>query len=408
MTTTAAPTLIAGEPPAVRRDRMVQMYVVAALVSAAGDTVFSIGLAWTAVHLLSPGMAGLVLGIETLPQALCTLLGGVIADRFDTRRVMVLGELARIVVLGFAAVAWQSGLHSGAVLFAVAICFGTAAGLSSPAARTLVRQLVRGSDLVTVSGWTQVGSRLARLLGAPLGAVIIQWGFGFSMLLDALSFLGVVLVLWLVVRPRFRLPRHVDESVRASLRSGWDYVRSSQVVRVFLLGLAALNVFLTPVFAVGVALRVTESHWGSTWLGVSEATFAIGAILGSIAGTRWQGDYLPRRSFVALVLQGIGLAAVGLPTRIGLVAGMALVGVTAGLASVWISGSFQRIIAPSHLGRVGSISNLGDLVLTPAVTPLFGLLAAASSVLVATAACGVAMSALCATFAANREIRGLR
>ncbi|GMA23355.1 hypothetical protein GCM10025864_11140 [Luteimicrobium album] len=84
MTTPAGPQLIGTEPPAVRRDRMVQAYVLAALVSATGDTVFTIGLAWTAVHLLAPATAGLVLGIEMLPQALCTLLGGVIADRFDT------------------------------------------------------------------------------------------------------------------------------------------------------------------------------------------------------------------------------------------------------------------------------------------------------------------------------------
>jgi MFS family permease len=404
----AGPELIAAPPPAVRRDRMVRAYLLAVVVSAAGDTVFAIGLAWTAVHLFSPGLAGFVLGVEMLPQAVCTLFGGVIADRYDTRRVMMLGELARVVVLAVATICWQSGLHAGAVLFAVAVCFGTVSGLGGPAARTLVRQLVRDDDLVTVSGWAQTGSRLARLLGAPLGAVVIQWGFGFSMLADGLTFLAVLLVLRLVVHPRFRLPRSPKEPVLRSLRSGWDYIRGSEVARTFLLGLAALNVFVTPVMSVGVALRVSQSEWGSGWLGISEAIFAAGAIAGSVAGTRWQGDFLARRSFRLLVLQGIGLSAVGLPTRLGLVVGMTIVGITAGLASVWLSGSFQRIIAPSYLGRVGSVSNLGDLVLTPATTPVFGLLAGASTVLVATVCCGMAMSVLCAVFAANPQIRRLR
>lgn len=387
---------------------MVQVYLLVVIVSAAGDTVFAIGLAWTAVHMLSPALAGFALGVEMLPQAVCTLFGGVIADRYDTRRVMLLGELARIVVLSVAAVCWQFGLHAGAVLFAVGICFGTVSGLSGPAARTLVRQLVDSEDLVTVSGWAQTGSRVARLLGAPLGAVVIQWGFGFSMIADALTFLGVLIVLRLVVHVRYRLPRAPKEPVSQSLRSGWDYIRASEVARVLLLGLAALNVFVTPVMSVGVALRVSHSHWGSGWLGASEATFAIGAIVGSVAGTRWQGDYLPRRSFRLLMLQGIGLAAVGLPTRVGLVLGMSLVGVTAGLASVWLSGSFQRIIAPSHLGRVSSVNNLGDLVLIPAATPLFGLLAGGLSVAVTSASFGVAMSLLCAVFALNPQIRQLR
>ena len=71
-------------------------------------------------------------------------------------------------------------------------------------------------------------------------------------------------------------------------------------------------------------------------------------------------------------------------------------------------GSFQRIIAPSHLGRVASVSRLGDLVLTPPPTPLFGLLAGGSSVLAATVCCGMAMSVLCAVFALNPLIRDLR
>jgi len=408
MTTSTEPQLVGTEPPAVRRDRMVQAYVLAALVSATGDTVFTIGLAWTAVHLLAPATAGLVLGIEMLPQALCTLLGGVIADRFDTRRVMIAGQLSRVAVLGVATIVWQSGLHAGSVLFVVAVCFGTLSGLSSPAASTLARQLVRSDDLVTVSGWSQTSSRLARLLGAPLGAVIIQWGFGVSMLVDGLTFLGVAMVLLLVVRTRFRLPRAAKESMGASLRSGWDYIRQTAVARVFLVGLAALNVFVTPVFSIGVALRVSQSHWGSGWLGTSEATFAAAAIVGSVAGIRWQGDHLPRRAFLFLVVQGVGLASVGLPSRVALVAGMALVGLTAGLASVWLSGSFQRIVAPSHLGRVSSVSNLGDLLLTPATVFLFGLAAGQSSVLVATLCSGLAMSVLCAMFATNRQIRTLR
>ncbi|GMA23356.1 hypothetical protein GCM10025864_11150 [Luteimicrobium album] len=119
---------------------------------------------------------------------------------------MMAGQLSRVAVLGLATIAWRSGLHAGSVLFVVAVCFGTISGLSSPAASTLARQLVRSDDLVTVSGWSQTGSRLARLLGAPLGAAVIQWGFGVSMLVDGLTFLGVAMVLLLVVRTRFRLP----------------------------------------------------------------------------------------------------------------------------------------------------------------------------------------------------------
>lgn len=403
------PQLIDTPPPELSKDRVVQSYLAANVVSACGDTVFTIGLAWTAVHLLTPTLAGIVVGVEALPQGLLVLAGGVIADRLDTRRVMLAGTIGRIAVLTVAMVCWSGGWHSGVVLFAVAIGFGAASGLSDPAQATMIRQLVRGEDLVTVGGWAQIGSRLARLLGAPIGAAIVAaGGMTGSMAADTFSFLAVALALVLVVRPRFRLPQITREPWRVSLRTGLSYVWRTPVARTFILGLSALNVFVSPIFAIGVALRVSQSHWPPAWLGISEATFAIGAILGSIVGVRWQGYFLPRRAFGVLVVQGAGLALVGLPHRSTLIIGMLIVGVTSGLGSVWLSGSFQRVIAPSHLGRVASVSRMGDLLLIPVTTPAFAALAAGASITAAAAIFGVCMATLCLVFALRPEIRTLR
>ncbi|TWE07275.1 MFS transporter [Rudaeicoccus suwonensis] len=403
------PELIGNEPPALGRDRVIQGYLLASVVSNCGDTVFTIGLAWTAVHLLSPVLAGLVVGVDMLPQAALTLAGGVIADRFDTRRVMLLGLALRVGVLAAALVAWCGGFHSGVVLFAVAIGFGTASGLSAPASATLVRQLVQADDLVTVGGWFQVGSRLSRLMGAPLGAgIVAAGGMAGSMTVDAVSFVGVAIVLIFVVRPRFRLQKAGHEPWRKTLGEGLRYIWSTPVTRTFVLGLAALNVFVSPVEALGVALRVSHSGWGSSWLGIAEATLACGAIGGSILGIRWQGQFLARRAFWTLVTQGVGLGLVGVDLRATLVIGMLLIGVTSGLASVWLSGCFLRVVAPSHLGRVSSVSQLGDLLLIPVMTPVFGALAGHASVTTATLVFGACMSVLCLTFVLRPEISGLR
>ena len=61
------PLQVAAAPPPLRRDRMVQTYLGATVISAFGDTVFTIGLAWTAVHLVSPGLAGPCRRFPTLP-----------------------------------------------------------------------------------------------------------------------------------------------------------------------------------------------------------------------------------------------------------------------------------------------------------------------------------------------------
>src|SRR5215213_4098394 len=86
-------------PPPVRRDPMVLAWLAAVGVSWFGDYAWNVALAWTAAHTLSPVTAGVVLGAEMLPQALLVLLGGVLADRYDPRRLLVAGELGQALVV---------------------------------------------------------------------------------------------------------------------------------------------------------------------------------------------------------------------------------------------------------------------------------------------------------------------
>jgi hypothetical protein len=227
------------------------------------------------------------------------------------------------------------------------------------------------------------------------------------MLLDALTFTVIAVVLVVVVRPRFGLPRAAHARWRDSFTDGIGYLKRTPTARLFVVGLTALNVFVTPVTALGLALRVEGSGWGPHWLGVADGTLAAGAIIGSLVGIRWQPAHPARTAFWTLAVQGFGLAAVGLPTRPGVVLGMAVVGLTAGLASVWLSASFLKAVHPAYTGRVSSVTSLGDMTLMPLSIPLLGALAASAGVLPATVVFGVAMSLLCLWFATRRPIAEL-
>ena len=403
------PILIAGPPPPVIRDRMVWVWITAMTVSWFGDALWTVALAWTAAHSLPPAVAGVVVGIEMLPQAALVLLGGVLADRLDTRKVLVTGQLGQVLALVLGALAWQAGLRGAGTLITLSLTFGIASGLTIPAGMTLSRQLVRGKDLGTVSGWNQVANRVARLVGAPVGGVLVAWGgLVAAMAVTAVSFLVIAAALIAAVRPRFRLPRATHQRWDASLRDGLGYLRRERAARLLVIGLTALNVFVSPVVALGVALRVADSGWGPGWVGFAEGAFAAGAILGSLTGIRWQPIAPARAGFAALVVQGMALAAIGIPTRVSLLAAMFTVGITAGAASVWLSGVFQRTITASHLGRVSSVTSLGDMSLIPLAVPVFGAIAAASSVLSAAILFGTAMSLLCLWFATRRLLTSLR
>jgi hypothetical protein len=171
--------------------------------------------------------------------------------------------------------------------------------------------------------------------------------------------------------------------------------------------LTALNVFVSPVVALGLALRVEGSGWGPHWLGIADAALAAGAIVGSLAAIRWQPTYAAGNGFRVLVIQGVALAVIGVAFVPVVLAGMFVVGVTAGLASVWLSGAFLKAVDPAYTGRVSSVTALGDMVLMPLSMPLLGAVAGATSVLTATVVFGLSMSVLCLWFATRKVIATL-
>ncbi len=402
------PELVGAPPPPVRRDPMVLVWLGAVGLSWFGDYAWNVALAWTAAHTLSPVLAGVVLGAEMLPQALLVLLGGVLADRYDPRRLLVAGQLGQAGVLVLGALAWSNGIQGAPVLLAIAVSFGIASGLTMPSGMTLVRQIVASEDLGTVQGWNQISSRAMKLAGAPVGGVLVAWGGPVTvMLVDAGTFTVIAVVLLVVVRARYRLPRATQGRWRESLAEGFSYLRHHETAKLFVIGLTALNVFVTPVTGLGVALRVSGSGWGAHWLGIADACLAAGAIVGSVVGIRWQPTYGAAAAFRMLVVQGLAIAAVGIGWRPMLVVAMAVLGFTAGAASVWLSAAFIRAIEPSHLGRVSSVTSLGDMTLMPLSVPALGAVVRASSVLVATLVFGLAMSVLCLWFATRRAIRDL-
>lgn len=395
--------------PSPGRDPMVITWLVAVAVSWFGDAVWVVALAWTAAHTLSPTLAGVVLGAEMLPQAALVLVGGVVADRFDPRRVMVAGQVARVLVLGAGAVAWSSGFDGAPTLLALALGFGVAAGLTIPSGSALVRQLVAPEHLGSVLGWNQVSGRVMRLIGAPVGGVVVAVGGPVAaMLLDAGTFLVIALVTALVVRPRYSLPRATESRWGDSFVSGMRYLRSTPTARLFVVGLTALNVFVTPITALGLALRVEGSGWGAHWLGLADGALAAGAILGSLVAIRWRPAYAAASGFRVLVVQGLALAAIGVAWQPAVMTGMVVVGVTAGLASVWLSAAFLTAIDPAYTGRVTSVTALGDMTLLPLSVPVMGYLSSAVGLLPTTIAFGVAMSLLCLWFATRPPLRSLR
>lgn len=405
--TSREPVLL-SEPPAFCRDRLVHAWVVIKAVSDAGDAVWSIALAWTAVQIASPAAAGLIVAAGTVPRAVILLYGGVIADRADPRLVMMLCNGARIVVLLGAALWVVATPPTVGVLLAAAIAFGVCDALYEPSAATIGRQLVRASDLPSYSAMSQTASRLGTMAGAAAGGILVAWsGLAGSASADALTFALVVAFIAIWLRPRFRLARVERESALRGVAHSFTHLGSHPTTRTLVIALSGLNLAVGPAVGIGLALRAHDEGWGAQAVGLFEALLGLGAAVGAASVLRWRPRREARAGFCALAVQGGAIVALGVG-QIWMVGAAAFaIGATAGYASVLLSATFAATVDTAYLGRMSSLTRLGDDCLMPLAMAAFGALASATAIWVPFAAYGAAMSMLMVLPLSNPSFRRL-
>src|SRR5947199_4284499 len=171
---------------------------IASAASHIGSYMTDVGQGWLMSSLTpSPLIVSLLLTAESLPFFLLALPAGALADIVDRRRLLVFSQLAMAVVVGTLAIVTLTGLVTPWVLLGLAFALGTANAVNDPAWQAVVPDLLPKEELaaeVTLSG---VGINVARTLGPALGGFVVATaGPGIVFLLDALSFLGVVGVLF--------------------------------------------------------------------------------------------------------------------------------------------------------------------------------------------------------------------
>src|SRR5690606_24763776 len=285
---TTSETRMLRTPPPFRRDLLVQVWLIVKALSDAGDAVFTIAFAWTAVQIASPAVAGLVVAAGTVPRAVVLLIGGAYADRADARRLMIAFNALRVVVLVTVAVWCLAAPPTVGLLLAAAIAFGLCDAFFEPAASTMPRQLVTTADLPAYSALSQTLSRLgamtaAAVVGSPAAALGLAGGAGLNTL--AYLVVSVFIVLWL--RPRFALPRTPrEQSVLRGVADGFRHLREQPATRTLVIALSGLNLAVGPAISIGLPLQATERGWGAGAVGAFEALVGGGAMIGALAVVR--------------------------------------------------------------------------------------------------------------------------
>jgi hypothetical protein len=377
------------------RDRSFALLWTGMSVSLMGDGILLVALAWKVYELSNAPVALAAVGVAmTVPHVALLLVGGVVGDRFDRRRVMMASDAVRgLAVALLGALALSGHLRLWHVLGLIAV-YGAATAFFGPAFDAVVPDIVPADQLVQANAIDQFARPLAlRMVGPALGGLLLAaGGAATAFLVDAATF-AVSIGCLLGVRPaayRDEPEPAESPSVLADVRDGLRYVRANAWLwATFVAAAFAYLLFMGPVEVLLPYLIKNELHAGPGVFGAVLAVGGLGALAAALAVGRLG---TPRRSmrFVYLAWTASTLmlavyAVVGAAWQVMAVS-LAFSALESAGTVVWLTVK-QRLVPRALLGRVSSLDwfiSTGLVPLSFAVTaPLAAAVGARATFLVA-------------------------
>ena len=371
--------------PALREPAFLR-YLIGQSVSLLGNQVWYVALSWSAVRLASPGIAGLVLMVSAVPRLVLMLLGGVIADRFDIRRLMMGSDILRtLITLAAAGIALaQPGL---ALLAVVAFVFGTVDAVFLPSSGAMQPRLLEPAQYSGGAVLSNLTARLALSVGAPLGGLLVAFGgVPLALLVDAATFAVSVATLATVhprpVQPADDASADAKPALSTQLRDGLGFLVRHRVLGPMTLAFLLLNIGFVGPMNIGIAELSEQRGWGAAGIGLLLTGFGLGAALGGLLTVKFR----VRRNaggWIAVfgAVQGCCLIGATLtPDAVATAACIGLAGLVSGPCAVIGSVMQQRQTPDAFRGRVASVQSLIAVGLVPIASAATGFVIAAVGV----------------------------
>ena len=373
----------------------------------------NVALGWLVLDLSDSAFwLGVVGFASAAPMLVFSLLGGVIADHMDRRRMLICTQSAMMLFALVLAGLCYAKVITVPQIVVLALLTGVAMSLNMPAYQALVPQLVPREDLSNAIGLNSVQFNLSRIIGPSVGGLVMAWlGASANFLLNGISFLGLLLVL-----VRMRLPRPEVDGISATLwrrlGDGFRYVRDRREMSSLLMLVALASLLGIPYLSFMPYFARDILHSGPRGLGVLLACSGFGS-LGAAGTVAYLGVAGTKRRGRLLVLSGsaffLAVILFTLSRNFYLSCGLLMAGGYCSILMVaTVNTLLQHLSANEMRGRVMSIYTMAFLGFAPVGSLIAGALAG-----VVTAAraiegmCAVALAATLGLYCFRRELREL-
>ena len=369
-------------PEVLRTEAQFRLLFAGQVLSLIGDKVMFVALPFAVLESGgSVSAVGLVVAAQLVPFLVFALVGGVIADRGDRRRVLVASDVARLAVQAVGGVLLVADAASPVTLGILAALYGCADAFFQPAFTGLLPQTVsHPGQLQPANALRGLSFSVANIGGpAVAGLLVAAIGAGAAFLFDAASF-AVSVACLLRLRPRV-----AEEGIEAAppafvdaVKAGWHEVRSRSWLLAGLgAGCAYAGIVLPAVFVLG-PVSISERLGGPEAWAALVVSFGLGCVLGDVLLLRFRPRYAMRTAAIALILASSQAAIYGSGVALAVMCALQFVagiGVTA-FFTLW-EVSLQEHVPGESLSRVSSFDYLASTILMPVGTAVAGPLAAA-------------------------------
>ncbi len=351
-------------------------------------------------------MLGLVTAIQFLPAMLLSLYGGLLADRFSKRKLLILtntGAALTSVILGLLVIAGSVQLWH---VFVLALALGVFTAIDSPIRVSFTSELVGKDDLANAVSLNSANFNVGRLVGPALsGYLIFFYGTGPSFLINTATYVFMVTTL-LFLRDK-ELHITAKPARDNKLSEAFKYVRSRPDLM-----LVMLTVFFTTTFGLNfqifIALMATkEFGMQADQFGALGSILAIGSLSGALIAARLEKKRTTKNILFGATLFGVLLMlSAYLPNPLLFAIMLPLMGATALLTLISANTYVQSNTTNALRGRVMGIYLMIFMGGTPIGAPLIGFVAAAVGIRLTIVLCGLVL--VVAALIIRRRFRGLQ
>jgi MFS family permease len=318
------------------REPLFRSLWLAAVISYTGTWMQNVGAGWLMTQLtMSPLMVGLVQAATALPVFLVILPAGALADMVDRRKFLLITQAWMVAASAALGVLTLLGYTTPWVLLLFTFVLGFGAVMNDPAWQAITPEIVCRENHAPAVALNSVGFNVARAVGPALGgAVIAATNSGIAFLLNAVSFFGVIFFLYRWKRPSFE-PANTERMID-SLRTGFQYVRSTHLVHCVLIRTGAFSIAASSLLALLPIISRRCCPYGASGYGLLLGSFGLGALAGATLlprlRTRLSVDGLVSTAIVVFALMTFAAGRVQAFRWLSLVlflSGMAWIGILA-------------------------------------------------------------------------------